>query len=119
MKTRSVLYLVLCALCFGLRLSFAAEAVAAATPVEPAVEKIPPERFDAKVVKVFAAKDGAALFRCYVVLWKGQEVIATDPLVKSDYKEGDAITVLALNSPYPQGREAYRLLNFTVVPQRR
>lgn len=119
MKIPSILLLALLTSSLGLGSSFAAEAVVAATPVEPAVEKIPPERFDAKVVKVFAAKDGAALFRCYVVLWKGQEVIVADPLVKSDYKEGDTITVLALNSPYPQGREAYRLLNFTVVPQRR
>lgn len=92
----------------GLGASFAAE---------PGTDKIPPERFDAKVVKVYEAKDEGAIFRAYVVMWRGQQVIASDPLAKSNYKEGDTISVLAMNHPFPQGREPYRLLAFTVVPQ--
>ena len=94
-------------------------AFAAAANAEPSTAKIPPQTFEAKVLKVFAAKDGEAIFRAYVVMWKDQEVIASDPLSKSDYKEGDTITVLAMNHAFPQGKEPHRLLGFTVTPKRR
>jgi hypothetical protein len=79
-------------------------------------ERIPPERLELKVVKVFAAKDGEAIFRAYVVKWKNQEVVVSDPLAKSNYKEGDTITVLAMNQPFPQDKEPHRLLAFQLVP---
>src|SRR5688572_5168513 len=79
-------------------------------------ERIPPERHELKVLKVFAANDGAAIFRAYVVKWKDQEVVVSDSLAKSNYKEGDTITVLAMNHPFPQGKEPHRLLAFTIVP---
>ena len=79
-------------------------------------ERIPPERLEVKVLKVFSAKDGDAIFRAYLVKWKDQEVVASDSLAKSNYKEGDTITVLAMNLPFPQGQEPHRLLAFTVVP---
>jgi hypothetical protein len=91
-------------------------ALAADASESALVEKVAPERFDAKVLKVFAAKDGAAVFRAYLVSWKGQEVIVSDPLVKAEYKEGDSIPVLAMNHPFPQGKEPHRLLAFTVLP---
>jgi hypothetical protein len=101
-------------------LCLCAGAAVSAQPQFPAdAEKIPPERFEAKVLKVFAAKDGKAVFRAYLVKWKDQEVIVSDPLAKSDYMEGDTISVLAMNHPFPQGKESHRLLAFTVVPQRR
>jgi hypothetical protein len=78
--------------------------------------RIPPERFELKVLKAFAAKDGEAIFRAYLVKWKDQEVVVSDSLAKSNYKEGDTITVLAMNHPFPQGKEPHRLLSFTVVP---
>ena len=90
--------------------------LASADSAEPEAVKIPPQRFEAKVLKVFAAKDGAAIFRAYVVKWKDQEVIASDSLAKSNYKEGDTISVLAMNHPFPKGQEPHRLLAFTVVP---
>lgn len=107
MKTRRILSTALLAFFFSLSSSFAAES---------SDEKIPPERFETKVVKVFAASDGAAVFRAYVILWKGQEVIASDTLARTNYKEGDVITVLAMNHPFPQGKEPHRLLAFTVSP---
>jgi hypothetical protein len=70
--------------------------------------------FEAKVVKVFAVKDGDAVSRAYVVAWKGQEVIVQDPLAKSHYAEGDTIAVHAMNLPYPQNKEPHRLLAFIV-----
>jgi len=79
---------------------------------------MPPQTFETKVLKVFAAKDDKAIFRAYLVTWKDQEVVVSDTLAKSDYKEGDTISVLAMNHPFPQGQESYRLLAFTVVPRR-
>jgi hypothetical protein len=78
-------------------------------------ERIPPERLEVKVLKVFAAKDGDAIFRSYLIKWKNQEVVVSDPLATSNYKEGDTITVLTMNLPFPQNKEAHRLLAFTVV----
>jgi hypothetical protein len=89
---------------------------AADSPSVPPGERIPPERLELKVLKVFAAKDGEAVFRAYLVQWKGQEVIVSDSLARSSYKEGDTIPVLAMNHPFPQGAESHRLLTFTVGP---
>jgi hypothetical protein len=95
----------------GLGLAFAAESAPA-----PVGERMPPERLQLKVLKVFAAKDGDAIFRAYLVKWKDQEIVVSDTLAKSNFKEGDTITVLAMNHPFPQAAEPYRLLSFTVVP---
>ena len=89
---------------------FAAESAAASS-----TERMPPERLELKVIKVFAAKDGEAIFRAYLVRWKDQEVIVSDPLARSNYKEGETIPVLAMNHPFPQGAESHRLLGFTVT----
>jgi hypothetical protein len=75
-------------------------------------DKIPPQKFEGKVLKVYAAKDGEAISRAYVVAWKGYEVIVEDPLARTHYTEGDQISILAMNSPFPQNREPYRLLEF-------
>ncbi len=79
-------------------------------------ERIPPQRLELKVLKVFAAKDGEAIYRAYLVRWKDQEVVVSDSLGKSRYKEGDIIPVLAMNHPFPQGAESHRVLAFTVGP---
>lgn len=109
----TLIKLVLFALCLGSGLI-----VSAQSPLPVGAEKIPPVRFEAKVLKVFTAMDGEAIFRAYLVKWKEQEVIASDPLAKSDHKEGDTISVLAMNHPFPQGQAAHRLLAFTVVRTR-
>ena len=80
-------------------------------------QSLPPassERFESEVLRVFSAKEGDALFRAYVVKWKGQEVVASDPLVKTDYRVGEKITVLAINLPFPGGKAGPRLLSFHV-----
>jgi len=87
----------------------------------PSAETVSPsssnERLKAEVLKVFSAKDGDALFRAYLVKWKGQEIVASDQLVKSDYHVGDTIQVLAINLPFPNGQRGPRLLSFHVPPQ--
>lgn len=94
-----------------------APAAAAEPPPETVGERMPPERLQLKVVRVYSATDGAALFRAYVVKWKDQEVVVSDTLVRTDYKVGDEIPVLAMNHPFPRGQEPHRLLSFTVVPE--
>jgi hypothetical protein len=74
------------------------------------------EAVELVVLKVFAAHDGDAIFRAYVVKWKEQEVIVSDTLAKSNYREGDTIRVLVMKNPFPQGQEPYDLLHFTIVP---
>lgn len=80
---------------------------------------MPPERFTTKVLQVFSAKDGEAVFRAYLVSWKDQEVVVSDTLAKTNYKVGDTVTVLAMNHPFPRNAEPYRLLGFSIVPERK
>jgi hypothetical protein len=103
---------------FGLALTlFAVEKQADRTSAETVSPPGSNQRFKSEVLKVFSAKDGDALFRAYLVKWKGQEIIAGDPLVKTDYHVGDTITVLAMNLPFPKGQTGPRLLSFHVPPQ--
>lgn len=103
---------------FAFLLPFAS-ATAAEPPSEVVGERLPPERFTLKVVRVYSATDGTARFRAYVVKWKDQEVVVSDTLARTDYKVGDEIPVLAMNHPFPRGHEPHRLLGFTVIPASR
>jgi hypothetical protein len=69
-----------------------------------------------KVLKVFSARDGEAVFREYLVNWKDQEVVVRDPLIKTNYQVGDTITVLVIKNKYPQGQPGPDLLSFVVAP---
>src|SRR5437870_10995530 len=46
------------------------------------------ENAQLQVLKVFSARDGDAIFRAYMVNWKGQEVVVRDTLAKTDYHVG-------------------------------
>jgi hypothetical protein len=115
MKTTYVLLVLVLTVALG-----AAEksAPAEAGNAASAGERMPPQRVDLKVLKVFSAKDGAAIFRAYLVEYKGQEVVVSDTLAKTHYREGDTVAVLVMNLPFPQGREEYRLLHFSIAPSR-
>src|ERR1039457_4179611 len=54
-----------------------------------------------KVLKVYSAKDGDAIFRSYAARWNGQEVTISDQLVKSDNHVGDIISVMVMKQVYP------------------
>ena len=49
------------------------------------------ESLEGKVTKVYSAKDGEFNFICYVVKWNDNDIVVTDPLCRSNYKEGDTI----------------------------
>ena len=78
----------------------------------------PPEHERAKlqVLKVFSARDGDAVFREYMVNWKGQEVVVKDSLILTDYHVGDTACVLVMRNKYPDGGIGPDLLSFEVVP---
>jgi hypothetical protein len=76
------------------------------------------ESVECKVLKIYAAKDGDYRSRAYLVAWNGHEVIAEDPLARSEAHTDDTISVLVMHSPFPQNRESYGLLNFTVTGRR-
>ena len=74
------------------------------------------ERAELPVLKVFSARDGDAVFRAYLVNWKGQEVVVRDTLVKTDYRVGDIVSVLVMKHKFPNGKVGPDLLSFAVVP---
>ena len=76
------------------------------------------ERAEVKITKVLSAKDGVAVFRAYLVNWKGQEVVVQDPLAQTEYKVGDMAPVLVMWLPNP-AKPGTELLNFQAVPQKR
>ena len=72
------------------------------------------ETVQLKVLQVFSAKDGKAT----LVHWKGQDVVAEDPLVETDYHVGDLITVLVVKMPFPDHKRPYDLIAFHVMKSR-
>jgi hypothetical protein len=77
------------------------------------------ESAELKVLKVFSARDGDAVFRAYMVSWKGQEVVVPDTLAKTDYRVGDTATVLVMNHDYPKGKAGPRLLHFEILANKK
>src|SRR5436190_3862777 len=71
-------------------------------------------RVDLKVLKVFSARDGDALYREYLVNYKDQEVVVSNRLLKANYQVGDTVPVLVIKHKYP-GKEGPDLLSFEVA----
>jgi len=69
-------------------------------------------RENLKVLKVFSARDGDAMYREYLVNYKDQEVVVQDPLLKTNYQVGDVMPVLVMKHKYPQGKQGPDLLSF-------
>lgn len=108
MKTRAVL-------------CFAVIAVLACSPSNFAEQPAPKsnsshEILEAKVLKVFAAEDDGYRFRAYLVEWNGQEVVISDPLSRSQYKEGDSVPFMVHR--HRLARTGESLLDFILMPDR-
>src|SRR4051812_34871791 len=116
MKTAMQITATLVLACLSLT-SFGADKTVESTAPGATSEKGSHVQFTTQVLKVFSAKDGDGVFRAYLVQWKGQEVIAGDPLLNSNYQVGDSIAVLAMNIPLPHGKPEHRLLQFHVLPK--
>ncbi|MFA5043330.1 MAG: hypothetical protein WC381_04470 [Kiritimatiellia bacterium] len=67
------------------------------------------------VLKVFAAEDGEARFRAYQVKWKDQDVIVSDMMGATNFKEGDKITFMVQNIQMPVGGKKLRMLQFMIM----
>ncbi|MEI8063743.1 MAG: hypothetical protein WCH84_06740 [Verrucomicrobiota bacterium] len=77
------------------------------------------EMVEAKVLKVYSAKDGNAEFRAYAVLWKGQEIVVSDTLAGSNFCEGDTVKFMAMKHHFPSKSKVYDLLRFEILPERK
>ncbi len=115
MKTNSKWLVLAAALTVSSTGMFLAHVARAATTAPVASSPGTHERVELKVLKVFSAEDGGAIFRAYMVEWNGQEVIVEDPLAKTHYHTDDSISVLVMKHPYPQGKQPYGLLHFSVL----
>ena len=93
----------------------AAETPLPATPGMPAGMTGAYETLKTKILKVYAAEDKGATYRGYVVNWKDQEIVVTDPLGKTDKKEGEEITFMAQRIEVPMGNENIKMLQFMVM----
>jgi len=70
------------------------------------------QRFESKVLEVYAVDGTQGRYRAYLVTWKDQKVIANDPLALSNFEAGDPIIVLAISIKNPRGEG--RLLSFMI-----
>ncbi|MEO6568418.1 MAG: sigma-70 family RNA polymerase sigma factor [Opitutaceae bacterium] len=86
----------------------------AALPISTARSQ---EELRLEVLKVFSAQDGDGRFRAYVVNWKNQEIAVRDMLMRSDYRVGDTVSVVASKRPYPNGKARPGLLRFSIMPR--
>lgn len=88
-------------------------------PEAPPGEAVPGQGWEVvplKVRKVYAMEDNGHRFRSYLVEWAGQEVIVSDTLAKTSYKEGDLMRTLVMKHPFPNGKKPTGLLNFAAEP---
>ncbi len=92
-------------------------AISTSTATTPAVGSY--ETIETKVLKVYVAKDGNAEFRAYVVMWKGQEVVVSDLLARSNFKEGDTIKILAMRHGLALDGKQTEALSFQLLPEPR
>jgi hypothetical protein len=65
------------------------------------------------VLKVYATNEGPASFRAYVVKWNEAEVVVSDNLGTTNFKEGDIVEVLVMRL---SGETRHQLV-FQVMPQ--
>ncbi len=69
-----------------------------------------------KVIVVYEAKEGDAVFKAYGVSWKNHQVVVIDPLANTNYKDGDVIQFIAVTIPNPIIGAKTDTLSFLAVP---
>ena len=69
-----------------------------------------------KIIKVYSAEEKGASFRAYVVKWKEQEVIVSDPLSDGKKKkEGDSIRFMAQRIEIEDEDGKMKMLQFMLI----
>ena len=76
------------------------------------------ETAELEVLKVFSAKEGDAIFRAYLVSWKGQEVVASYTFARAHYQVGDIANVLVLRSCFRNGDGKDGLIQFQMAGEK-
>ena len=71
-----------------------------------------------QVLKVFSAEDNGARFRAYQVKWNSHDIIVSDMLGTTDFKEGDTITFIAQNIEVPARDKKLKILQFMLMDAR-
>lgn len=102
---------ILCSLLAGLD----AHCVSAQTPLPPTDAQSTFDLVEAPVLKVFTAKEESHEFIAYLVKWKDFEVIVSDPLARSRYREGDTIRFMAQKLSIPSSPIEVSTLNFHLL----
>jgi hypothetical protein len=74
------------------------------------------EIVEAPVLKVFSAEEGKHRFVAYLVKWKGQEVVASDTLARSNHRVGETIRFMAQTVSMGNGERQVNSLSFMVLP---
>ena len=93
----------------------------APVPALPPGASASTETGEAEVLKVYAMEEQGAKFRAYVIKYKGNEVIVSDDLAKTNMKVGDKLSFVAIRIEVPSGSEKIRALKFmplysTILP---
>lgn len=72
---------------------------------------------EAPVLKVFSAEQEGHRFIAYLVKWKDFDVIVSDPLGRSKFRDGDKIRFLAQRVSLPNASEQVSALNFVLLSE--
>ncbi len=67
------------------------------------------------VLKVYSAEEDGHRFVAYLVKWKNAEVIVSDPLGQSQFKQGDKINFIAQKISLPESPAQVLILNFNLI----
>ena len=84
------------------------------TPLNPSTMT---SQVEAKVLKTYIVRDGDAVFKAYVAMWKDQEVVISDMRAQSNLKEGDTIKFVVMKVPNHRGGQNSEILSFMISPE--
>lgn len=103
------------AILFGNMVGLGVPGVSAQTLRPPTGIESTFDMVEAPVLKVYSAEEGGHRFVAYLVNWKDFEVIVSDPLAHSHFREGDTIRFMAQKVRAPGSPKEVSTLSFTLV----
>jgi hypothetical protein len=85
-----------------------------------AVPALPPgtssEQGQTEILKVYAVDDGDAKFRAYVIKHKGNEVVVSDIVARTNHKVGEKIDYVVIKV---NGTMQFQVFGFGVPPKKK
>jgi hypothetical protein len=85
-------------------------------PALPEGTKATSSQFQADVLKVYSVAEQGAVYRAYLVKYKGTEVVVNDQGGRLNKQLGDKITVIAANIEVPLKGKTYKSITFQILP---